>query len=286
MQTRGERLVPGSSDPDLLNEHVARYWFAEPLARGARVLDAGCGVGYGCEMLAASSSLAVGVDIAPDAIRDASLASRKAAFACADCTALPFGDASFELVVAFEVIEHLEAWGRFVAEAARLLTPAGAFVVSTPNRDYYQSTRSEPNPFHVHEFDRAEFLAVLSESFAHCEMFHQNHVPAVSISSGRPGTGRARVEPFEARADQAHYLVAVCSQRPVKRQRDLAYVPSAANVLRDREEHIAKLRGWVDTIEARHSTVETRMSRELARWPYRVLRRLGIAPRLPTDWGE
>ena len=42
-----ERLIPGQVDVDLLNEHMARYTFAARLARGKRVLDAGCGAGYG-----------------------------------------------------------------------------------------------------------------------------------------------------------------------------------------------------------------------------------------------
>ncbi|MEI9974184.1 MAG: hypothetical protein WDO73_20315 [Ignavibacteriota bacterium] len=43
----GERVIPGEVDVDLLNEHLARYTFAARLARGKRVLDAGCGAGYG-----------------------------------------------------------------------------------------------------------------------------------------------------------------------------------------------------------------------------------------------
>ena len=48
----GERVIPGQVDVDLLNEHLARYTFAARLARGKRVLDAGCGAGYGSAELA------------------------------------------------------------------------------------------------------------------------------------------------------------------------------------------------------------------------------------------
>ena len=48
----GERVIPGEVDVDLLNEHMARYTFAARLARGKRVLDAGCGAGYGSAELA------------------------------------------------------------------------------------------------------------------------------------------------------------------------------------------------------------------------------------------
>ena len=37
MEFTGERLVPGASDPDLENEHLARYCFAEPLCAGRRI---------------------------------------------------------------------------------------------------------------------------------------------------------------------------------------------------------------------------------------------------------
>ena len=49
----GERLIPGQVDVDLFNEHMARYTFAVRFAGGKRVLDAGCGAGYGSAELAA-----------------------------------------------------------------------------------------------------------------------------------------------------------------------------------------------------------------------------------------
>ena len=60
----GERVIPGQVDVDLLNEHLARYSFAARLARGKRVLDAGCGAGYGSAELARSAESVVGVDVA------------------------------------------------------------------------------------------------------------------------------------------------------------------------------------------------------------------------------
>ena len=51
----GERVIPGQVDADLLNEHLARYAFAVRLAGGKRVLDAGCGAGYGSAELAVAA---------------------------------------------------------------------------------------------------------------------------------------------------------------------------------------------------------------------------------------
>jgi len=64
----GERVIPGQVDADLLNEHLARYAFAARLARGKRVLDAGCGAGYGSAELAKFALSVVGADIAGEAV--------------------------------------------------------------------------------------------------------------------------------------------------------------------------------------------------------------------------
>src|SRR3954470_22578310 len=64
----GERLIPGQVDIDLLNEHMARYTFAARLATGKRVLDAGCGAGYGSAELARVAEVVIGVDVASEAV--------------------------------------------------------------------------------------------------------------------------------------------------------------------------------------------------------------------------
>src|SRR6185295_3649789 len=97
----GERVIPGQVDVDLLNEHVARYTFAARLARGKRVLDAGCGAGYGSAELAHAADSVTGLDRAPDALEFAranyNLPNLK--FDEGGCEALPYADGSFDLVV-------------------------------------------------------------------------------------------------------------------------------------------------------------------------------------------
>src|SRR5579883_1695375 len=106
----GERVIPGEVDVDLLNEHLARYAFAARLARGKRVLDAGCGAGYGSAELAEMAEEVTGVDVAPEAVAYANehYTLPNLRFEQGSCTSLAYGDGCFDLVVAFEVIEHLE----------------------------------------------------------------------------------------------------------------------------------------------------------------------------------
>src|SRR5947209_16665428 len=99
----GERLIPGQVDVDLLNEHMARYTFAARLARGKRVLDVGCGAGYGSAELAHEALCVVGSDISGDAVDFAREHYRlpNLFFEQASSNALPHPNACFDLVVGF-----------------------------------------------------------------------------------------------------------------------------------------------------------------------------------------
>ena len=242
----GERVIPGEVDIDLLNEHMARYTFAARLARGKRVLDAGCGAGYGSAELARSAERVVGIDRAADAIEYARehYGAHNISFEEASCEALPHADGSFELVVAFEVIEHLEDWRGFLREAHRVLAPNGQLVVSTPNRLYYTESRGADgaNPFHVHEFDFAEFRAELTAVFPHVSLFLENHVEGFTFQAHENvGTAEVRVDSGDSAPDESHFFVAVCANRPQTGNPTYVYVPRTANVLRERERHIGLL---------------------------------------------
>jgi SAM-dependent methyltransferase len=242
----GERLIPGQVDVDLLNEHLARYAFAVRLARGKRVLDAGCGAGYGSQELAQAAEQVIGVDVAAEAIgfARAHYQQPNLRFEQASCVALPYADSSFDLIVAFEVIEHLENWRDFLREARRVLAPAGQLIVSTPNKLYYTESRGAQgaNPFHVHEFEFEEFRDELQSVFPHVVMFLENHVEGVTFQPHEAGNAvEARVDSGAPVAEESHFFVAVCAHGPHVGDSTFIYVPRAANVLRERERHIGKL---------------------------------------------
>src|ERR1043165_8107492 len=96
-EVAGERVIPGQVDVDLLNEHMARYTFAARLARGKRVLDAGCGAGYGWAELAGHAETVTAIDRAPEALEfaRANYPLPNLQFDQGECESLPYADGSF-----------------------------------------------------------------------------------------------------------------------------------------------------------------------------------------------
>jgi SAM-dependent methyltransferase len=247
----GERLIPGQVDIDLLNEHMARYTFAARLARGKRVLDVGCGAGYGSAELAQEARSVLGIDIAAEAVNYARANYRQPnlSFEQGSGAALPHADSIFDLVVAFEVIEHLENFSALLQEARRVLAPNGQFIVSTPNKLYYTESRGREgaNPFHVHEFEFEEFREELKQVFPHVSLFLENHVEGVTFQPHDHGqTVEVRVDAGEPAAAESHFFVAVCARRPQVGNPTFVYIPRTGNVLRERERHIAALEGELE----------------------------------------
>jgi SAM-dependent methyltransferase len=240
MQFTGERVIPGQIDPDLFNEHLARYAFAEGLVRSKKVLDAGCGVPYGAARLAKQAAVVYALDNAwePLALTRDAFSNPNVRLIQGDCTRLPFASGSLDAVVAFEVIEHLPNWPALLEEVCRVLGPAGVFLVSTPNRLYYGESRDTPNPFHVHEFDYEEFLAELKKVFPHITVFLENHTHAITFTPPRVLGLRSTLDGVSAKPDEAHFFLAVCSPQPLYGSPAFVFVPESGNVLRAREHHI------------------------------------------------
>ena len=184
----GERLEPGSRLFGVdLARHRAAYSFAlrameaprerlpregasDEAAPSARVLDLGCGNGYGTAEIAdahfeAAGRLGgvVGVDrVAPAA------ASRRpgASFLRADLRGIPLASGSFDWIVSFQVIEHLEDPTRYLEAIARLLAPGGTALITTPN----VLTSDGVNPYHLHEYEADELRGVLARHFEAVDM--------------------------------------------------------------------------------------------------------------------
>ncbi len=181
----GERYIPGAAG-EIAYEHCHRYAFARRFVAGRRVLDAACGEGYGTALLGAVAADAVGVDIDAATVAHAAGvhgARPNVGYVHGSVTALPFAAASFDAVVSFETIEHLDAADqlRMIEEFARVLSPGGLLLLSSPDKRRYSDERGHRNPFHRHELSRDALARLLDAAFPHRRWFQQQPVSASAI---------------------------------------------------------------------------------------------------------
>jgi ubiquinone/menaquinone biosynthesis C-methylase UbiE len=155
----GERFLT-ECQGEMVYEHWHRYLLTREHASGKRVLDVASGEGYGSHLLAGVAESVVGVDLSEDAIKHASAkyAKENLRYIAASCTKIPLPDASFDFIVSFETIEHIDEASQkaFLSEVNRLLKPDGMFLISSPNRPEYSDKAGYKNEFHVHELDEQE----------------------------------------------------------------------------------------------------------------------------------
>ena len=168
----GERTLPGiAAENYWFRRHEVAYTYASAFCRGALVVDAGAGEGYGAAMLAGIARQVIGVDYDSAAVTHAGAAYRTVSVARASLVHLPFADGSVDAVVALQVIEHLWDQPGFLRECRRILRPAGTLLLSTPNR----LTFPAGNLFHSREFSPGELRAVLARDFRVSRLFGLHH---------------------------------------------------------------------------------------------------------------
>ena len=186
----GERTIPGLD--------VENYWFRRhevvyqqlaPRCSGRDVLEAGFGEGYGADLIAGVARRVIGVDYDDSAVAHVQARYPRVEAVQGNLAELPLPDAAVDIVVNFQVIEHLWDQGQFIAECARVLRPGGLLMVSTPNRITFSPGRDTPiNPFHTRELNAAELTELLLEGgFVMDGMFGVFHGPALAEMDARHG---------------------------------------------------------------------------------------------------
>lgn len=256
-----ERFVPTEMRGDLIEaEHLARYRWASTIAAGRRVLDAGCGTAYGAAMLAdAGACEVVGVDLAesvleavrpqmPDTVR----------LETGDLRDLGYDDASFDLVVCFEVIEHFADPFTVLDELTRVLAPDGVLLVSSPNRHV-----SPPgNPHHLHEFVPDELASELRKRVRNVRLMRQHDYVTAAVltdeayatAAEQPLDGMPVHKLVHGERDREMFTLAIASAGPLPEISPFALLTSPIS-----------LRDWIGVLEEQERTLQAhrRYIREL-----------------------
>ena len=158
-----ERVSLEKSDNYVFQRSVLAYHRAAELVEGD-ILEIGTGMGYGVEVIAPKATRYISIDKElPAQINQL----ENVEYYDMEVPPIGFENCSFDAVVSFQVIEHIEEDIACVREVARVLRPGGKFVVSTPNAPM-SLTR---NPWHVREYNADELRNLLSCHFSNVELY-------------------------------------------------------------------------------------------------------------------
>jgi SAM-dependent methyltransferase len=174
----GERTVPGVPEENYwFRRHEAVYAALRERCADAIVLEAGCGEGYGADLLGGVASAVLALDYDPVTAAHVVRRYPRVAVARADLVALPVRDGGCDALVSLQVIEHLWEQERFLRECHRVLRPGGALMLSTPNRLTFSPGRDTPlNPFHTRELAPAELADLVRDAgFAGVDVLGLHH---------------------------------------------------------------------------------------------------------------
>jgi len=184
LELTGERTLPDvPAENYWYRRHVAVYeWIAERCA-GQRVVDLACGEGYGSELLARRASQVTGVDANPEAFAHAHARYRRPNLTFERGLVEEF-DREVDAVVFLQTIEHIHETDRLLAGISRIAPVA---YISTPNRLTLAPPGAEKsdNPWHIREYDQAQYRALLEPHFRSVELlglFHAGKLRAHELA--------------------------------------------------------------------------------------------------------
>ena len=163
-----ERFLPHINDGQIRYEHLHRYSFAQQFVGKKDVLELGCGEGYGTYSLSKSANSIIGIDIDEKTIHHAQkkYINDNLEFQIGSVTELPEFNKKFDVIICFEVIEHIEEHTKLLKSIKNLLNPSGILLISTPNTDVYSKNKSSKNPHHVKELSLDELNKLFKKNFS------------------------------------------------------------------------------------------------------------------------
>ena len=190
----GERHLP-ALDPESRNHyrHLTAYHFALSFCRGRSVLDYGCGTGYGTNLVfrRAAPARLLAMDMSQEAIAycQRSYGDLAGRFALVPPGVVPEREASIEVALLFQTLEHVSDDVGLLLELRRVLRPGGVLLITTPNVTWTGGDPQRPsNPHHVREYDAHSLHSACWQAFRSVEMLFVHG----SFRAGGGGVGAER----------------------------------------------------------------------------------------------
>jgi SAM-dependent methyltransferase len=175
MENTGERHILSediTDEAEYYNHlmHIATYQFALKYVKGKRVLDYGCGSGYGSYMLSDIAEYVSAVDISLEAVNFAkeSYKVKNLSFS----TLQELSDEKYDVITSFQVIEHVPDNKEYIRKLKDLLNPEGYLLISTPDKTYrlFNKIQKPWNIFHLKEYNVNDLNNLLKSYFARVEV--------------------------------------------------------------------------------------------------------------------
>jgi SAM-dependent methyltransferase len=155
--------------------HLFAYEFSKKNISSKRfVLEVGCGEGYGTSLLSQYVIKIIGLDVDKDIVAHASkkYGSKNCIFRLYDGVIIPYNDDTFDAVISFQVIEHIQDDVNYVSEIYRVLKRDGIFILTTPNRTNRLKPGQNPwNKTHVREYYPHELENNLRTRFSNVKIW-------------------------------------------------------------------------------------------------------------------
>ena len=181
-----ERLYVGHPEfygQDMIDRHIRRYrWASRYLKKCDRVLDAGCGTGYGAAMLANMCKFVTAVDSDREAINYAleEYSIDNVSFRCCDLRIIKPNKRPYNTIVMIETIEHFDRTDAkdILSNFYYLLRNQGKLIITTPERN---AVRCSGSPFHKIEYTKEQIVDLISQHFEIIESFvRKNYIYIVA----------------------------------------------------------------------------------------------------------
>lgn len=199
MEFTGERYIPEKGWASIAYEHLSRYMFAANFVQGKKVLDLGSGEGYGAHFLSKVASSVVGMDLDEEAVRHACRkygpTTGNLTYKRGSAAEIPFEGKQFEVVVCFEMLEHIAEHQEMMSEIGRVLSDDGLLIISTPNKLAYSDLPEYRNEYHIRELYLDEFRSLLGGHFPHVAYYSQKNLTGNLIA----GLNESDIQPLVIR---------------------------------------------------------------------------------------